>query len=326
MRERVLITGANGFIGYHIVEEALKNNLDVYVALPKNSNIQHLQNLNIQIIHLKFNDPKSLSEAIRKNNYDYIIHAAEVAYTNSQFVYSHVNTIQTVNLAKAAVGQVKKFIFMSSLAAAGPLKTLNGIITEAKDARPVSNYGKSKLIAEQQLAKIPGLNYTILRAADVYGPYNKGLILTTIKKLMAGKEYYSGKEKQKLSFVYVKDLANAAVKAIYGGHFGTYNIADGNFYDQYEMTGIVKDILNLHTAKFHLPVSFVKIFAWIKEKVGYLNNKIPSLTTDRLKDYTAVNWACSIEQAKQELGFYPLYNLDSGMEETIKWYKANNWL
>jgi UDP-glucose 4-epimerase len=151
-------------------------------------------------------------------------------------------------------------------------------------------------------------------------------LLPVVQKLISGKESYIGKEPQKLSFVYVKDLAAVSVKALYGGNFKTYNICDGNFYDRNELQGIIKDILNLHTAKFHLPVTFVKILASFKEKVSYLGGKFPTVTTDRLKDLTATNWACSIEPAKQELGFYPAYNLDSGLEETINWYKANNWL
>lgn len=325
MRERVLITGASGFIGHHIIEEALKNDLDVYVAVRKKSNIAHLKAYNVQFTNLKYSNQKLLAENIRENKYDYIIHAAGLNNASYRGAYDYVNTTITINLAKAAVGQIKKFVFISSLAAVGPLKDLNGIITENTEPHPVSNYGRSKLVAELLLQKVPGLVYTILRPATIYGPGDKQL-LPLLNKLIGGKETYIGTQPQKLSYIYAKDVALASVKALYGGNFKTYNISDGNFYDRTELQKIVKDILNLHTAKFHLPVTFVKLLASFKEKVSYLGGKNPEPSPDRLKDIIAPNWACSIETAKQELGFYPLYNLDSGLDKTINWYKANNWI
>jgi UDP-glucose 4-epimerase len=328
MKKKVLITGASGFVGYHLIKEALHNNLDVYVAVRKSSKIDHLKGLNIQYTYPDFNDIISLKKDLQEKQYDYIIHAAAVTRARSQKEYDRVNADYTYNLAAAAKTadiNLKGFVFISSLAAAGPLKSLNGTITEETSPRPITAYGKSKLLAEERLKSISTLNYTILRPTAVYGPRDTGIYLF-FKQLKKGIEPYIGKEAQKLSFIYVKDLAVIAMKAMYMCNQHTYNIADGNFYDKYELGNIAKNVLNLRTAKFHLPVNFVKIIAAVSEKVSSLGNKAAILNTDKLKELTAANWACDIEQAKQDIGFYPAYDLKKGLMETLTWYKENKWL
>lgn len=328
MRKRVLITGASGFVGYHLIEEALHNNLDVYAAVRKSSDISHLKDFNIQYIYPDFSDIISLKKDLKEKQYDYIIHAAGATRATSQSKYDLINAEYTFNLAAAAKASdinLKGFVFISSLAAVGPLDNLNGTITEDTFPQPITAYGRSKLLAEEQLKSISTLSYTILRPTAVYGPRDTGIYLF-FKQLKNGIEPYIGDDEQKLSFIYVKDLAKATIKALYSCNQQTYNLSDGNFYSKYELGTIAKNVLNLKTVKFHLPVNFVKIIATLAEKVSSLNNKAAILNNDKLKELTAVNWACSIEKAKYDLGYYPLFNLDNGLAETLNWYKKNKWL
>lgn len=327
MKERVLITGASGFVGYHLITEALQNNLEVFVAVRKNSKVDHLRDLDIQYTYPQFNDLESLKKDIEENQYNYIIHAAGATRARSVEEYNTINAEYTSNLAQAALasGKLKKFVLISSLAAIGPLNTLQGTITEDTRPHPVTAYGESKLLAERKLKAITGLNYTILRPTAVYGPRDTG-IFVFFKQLNNGIEPYIGKIEQKLSFIYVNDLAKASIRALYGGDYKTYNLSDDNFYDRYELGRLTKNILNVKTIKIHLLVNFVKLIAAIAEKVSSLSNKAPILNIEKLNELAAVNWACSIEAAKQDLGFYPHYNLQAGVTETLKWYKANKWL
>jgi len=57
-----------------------------------------------------------------------------------------------------------------------------------------------------------------------------------------------------------------------------------------------------------------------------LSNKASVLNTEKVNELMAVNWFCDIEQAKADLGFYPQYNLKSGVRASIEWYKSNKWL
>jgi UDP-glucose 4-epimerase len=328
MKKRVLITGASGFVGYHLIDAALQNNLEVYVAVRKSSNVEHLSHFNIQYTYLDFSDVIALKKELKEKQYDYIIHAAGTTKARSQKEYNYINSTFTYNLAAAAISadiNLKGFVFISSLAALGPLDTLNGIITEDTSPAPITPYGKSKLLAEERLKSIGTLNYTILRPTAVYGPRDKD-ILIFFKQLKKGIEPYIGDVAQKMSFIYVKDLANISVKALYTCKRNTYNLSDGNFYNRYELANIANSILNLKTVKFHLPVNFVKAIAFIAEKVGSLTNKATVLNTEKLKELTGVNWACEIEKAKYDLGYNPVYNLDAGLNETLNWYKTNKWL
>ncbi|AYL94625.1 NAD-dependent epimerase/dehydratase family protein [Mucilaginibacter celer] len=328
MKERVLITGASGFVGYHLIEEALQNNLEVFIAIRKSSKTDHLKNFDIQYVYPEFNNQEALKTLLAEIKPDYIIHAAGVTSARSEGEYNRINATYTYNLASAAkeaCPALKKFVLVGSLAAVGPLDTLNGWITETTTPKPVTAYGRSKLLAEQKLKTVAGLNYTILRPTAVYGPRDTGIFIF-FKQVVKGIEPYIGSAQQKLSFIYVKDLAKACVKALYGGNNQTFNLSDGNFYSRYELGNITKEVLKLKTLKFHLPVNFVKIIAAVSEKLSSLRNKAAILNIEKLNELTATNWHCDIEAAKSDLGFYPLYNLQAGMAETLKWYKAHKWL
>jgi UDP-glucose 4-epimerase len=328
MKEQVLITGASGFVGYHLIGEALKNNLKVFAAVRKSSSTGHLKGLDITLTYPDFNDVHSLAAEIKANRYDYIIHAAGITSAPSQKEYSEVNAGYTQNLASAALQsgiQLKKFVLVGSLAAVGPLNDINGVITESTTPRPVTAYGKSKLLAEDRLKAFTSLNYTILRPTGVFGPRDRGIFIF-FKQVARGIEPYIGKVEQRFSFLYVADLAQAAIKALYAGDGKTYNLSDGNAYSRYELANTIKQILNRKTIKFHLPVNFVKLIAKIAEKYGSLTNKTVILNTEKLDELTAVNWHCDISLAKTDLGFNPQYDLISGVAETLNWYKSHKWL
>ena len=328
MKKRVLITGASGFVGYHLIEEALHNNLDVYVAVRKTSKVDHLKHFDITYTYPDLGNIIALKKELKEKQYDYIIHAAGVTTALNEEEYNTVNAEYTFNLAAAAKStdiNIKSFIFISSLAAVGPLNTLSGIITEETSPHPITAYGKSKLLAEEKLKSITSLNYTILRPTAVYGPRDKDIFIF-FKQLKFGIEPYIGDKEQKLSFIYVKDLAAVAIKSLYISNQNTYNLSDGNFYNKYELATIAKNVLNLKTVKFHLPVNFVKLIALISEKVGSLTSKAAVLNSEKLLELMAVNWSCEIDKAKYDLGYYPLFNLGAGLTETLNWYKTNKWL
>ncbi len=328
MKERVLITGASGFVGYHLIEEALKNNLEVYAAVRKSSKTDHLKAFDIKYTYPDFDDVSALKKELSENKYDYIIHAAGVTTARSANEYNHINAEYTRNLAQAVVennNELKKIVLISSLAAIGPLTILSGIITEETPPNPVTAYGKSKLLAEENLKAFSSLNYNILRPTGVYGPRDKDIFIF-FKQVANHIEPYIGNMEQKFSFIYVTDLAKAAVKALFTGNQKTYNLSDGEFYNRYELANFTKEALNSKALKFHLPVNFVKLIAILFEKYGSLKNKAVVLNLEKLNELMAVNWYCDITQAKTNLGFYPEYNLKTGVAETLKWYKAHNWL
>ncbi len=328
MKKKLLITGASGFLGYHLIEAALLQNFEVYAGVRKSSNTKHLDKNKVTVVELNMADTANVKKIIEENGINYIIHAAALTRAKTESDYNFSNAALTRNLAIAAAeGNTgfKKFVFISSLAALGPSQDGNPV-KEDDIPHPLTWYGKSKLLAEKYLKEIPGLPFIVLRPTAVYGPREKDLFLI-IQSIKKGIEVYIGRGEQKLSFVYVKDVAAIAVKCLeskINGEF--YNLADGKVYDQYAFSDAAKNETGKKTLRLHLPLGIIKKVAAGMDLLYSRSSKTPVLNEDKVKELTAKDWSCSIEKIKNSEGFSPAYDLKSGMAETIAWYKENKWI
>lgn len=328
MKQKVLITGASGFLGFHLINAAIEANLEVYAAVRAKSNLNHLQGLPIQFIQLNYENELDLIENFKKEKYNYIIHAAGITKANSQAAYNLVNTIYSTNLAAAAThigASLKRFVFISSLAAIGPLNAIDGSIDEEKVPEPVTAYGKSKLHAERNIIDL-GLPITILRPTAIYGPREKDLFIV-LNNLNKGLDPHIGKFDQKLSFVHGRDIADLAIQILnLPSADGAYNITDGHVYSRYDFVNIVKNVLQKKAVRVHLPLGLLKVIFKGVDTVSKTMNIVVPVSREKLNELAATNWACDITKATTALNFKPKFNLKTGLEETIAWYKANKWL
>ncbi|GGI25820.1 NAD-dependent epimerase/dehydratase family protein [Pedobacter mendelii] len=326
MRKRVLITGATGFIGYHIIQAALANNLEVYVSVRKKSIVAHLAAFDIRYVELNFDSIVQMKANIEENKYNYIIHAAATTKAKNREAYFHINAIYTRNLAIAAssaTSKLEKFVFVSSLAARGPF---SGLHDSANLSNPLTNYGRSKALAETYLSQIKDLPVIVFRPTAVYGPREKDIFIL-IKGINAGFEFYIGEQEQKLSFIHVTDLADIIVRALSSNlSHKTYQISDGNVYNSFSLAEYVRMGLGKKTLIIKVPLSIIRVIAWALEHSYKVFNQMPALNIDKIKELTASSWACSIDSLQQDLGFEPKYQLESGLSETIAWYRENKWL
>ncbi len=327
MKDKIMITGASGFLGFHLIEAALESNLDVYAAVRKTSNITHLKGLPVSFTYPDFSSIEDLKHEIELNQYHYIIHALGTTKARNGDEYSTVNANYTFNLATAAervATSLKKFVFISSLAASGPLKNYDETIHEITSPEPVTSYGKSKLLAEKKIKdlKIPLI---ILRPTAIYGPRDKDIFII-FKSIQKGIEPYIGKENQQLSFVYARDVADLAVSSLFSTYTGIYILSDGCCYSRYDLANYLKSLLKRKTIKFHLSVNLVRALAIALENVYGLVNKTPALNKEKINELSAINWTCNIDKAKRELGYKPAYNLEAGLQESFDWYKKYKWL
>ena len=276
---------------------------------------------------MNYENVEELTKEIADKKINYIIHAAGTTKALKQEVFEQVNVAYTVNLAKAAQmsgNSFLKMVFISSLAAVGPLKANEGIITEKTFPSPLTSYGKSKLLAERKLAELD-IESVILRPTAIYGPREKE-IFVIIKTLLKGIDANIGSKPQKLSFVYASDVADAAINALLSNAKAVFNISDGNSYSKYDFADALKHIVNKKALRMHLPQSAVHSLAHSLEKFNGWLNKPTMLSREKLKELVAENWICDISKAKQELNFIPKFNLETGLQETIEWYRQNNWI
>lgn len=330
MKESILITGASGFLGYHLVQTAIEKGLEVHAAVRKTSKIDQLQSMPVNFEYCNFS---SLTDAVahfKEKRYNYVVHAAGIVKSKNESAFYQVNTDLTKTIAEAAIKAelpIKKFIYISSLAAIGPSHSMD-LITEQMQAKPLTYYGKSKLMAENFLNELDALPKIIFRPTAIYGPRERE-IFALIKGIMKGIEPYIGKIEQKLSFVYVKDLASLVINSLHSNvQNKTYNVSDGNAYSRYDLANSIKEVLNKKTLKIHLPLPLVQLFLKVQAQIAKLNpSKHASiLSLDKLGELTAKNWICSTHKLEKELGFKPSYDLNKGLKETMQWYADNNWI
>lgn len=329
MSKKVLITGASGFVGYHLIASAIENGLEVYAAVRPESDIAHLKNLPVNYVQLNFGAVDELKAELEAKQYAYIIHAAGTTKAKSLQAYNRVNADYSRNLALAASlanYKLEKFVFVSSLAAVGPITDFNASIYDDSEAKPVTFYGMSKKLAEEYLCQIENLPLVIVRPTAVYGPREKDIFIL-FKTINSGFEPYIGRFNQQLSFIYVKDLANLIVQILKSDVVRqTYNVSDGHCYDRYALANEIKKALQKKTFKVHLPLGLVNALAGFMDTIYANSAKTPTLNKEKMKELTAPNWICSIDNLKKDLQFAPEYNLEKGLDETVKWYKENNWL
>jgi len=331
MKKKVLITGASGFVGSHLVEAAVKEDFDVFAAIRSSSNIKHLASLPVTWVTLSMSDVKQLTAELAEQQYNFIIHCAGSTKAKTESDYNYVNAELSRNLAIAAVNAgipLEKFVFVSSLAALGPIAYNDPeYIRTNHSAAPVTAYGKSKLLAEQYLRKIERLPLVIVRPTAVYGPREKDIFII-LKTINSGLEPYIGRTPQKLSFIYVSDLVKVLLSVLReeAAPGRSYNVSDGQVYSKYELAEIMKSITRKKTYKFHIPIPLVTAIASVLELIYSFRNDSPALNKEKINELNAENWACSIRELEQDLGFIADYPLRRGLEETINWYKENKWL
>jgi nucleoside-diphosphate-sugar epimerase len=316
--KKILITGASGFIGSFLIEEALNKEYETWAGVRTTSSKDYLRDERIHFIDLAFSDKPQLKEQIQEHvaqygKWDYIIHNAGITKCLNLNDFEKINYLFTKYFAEALQETnaiPEKFIFMSSLSA----------------YRPDSAYGKSKRKAEQFLETTP-LPFIILRPTGVYGPRDKDyfLLLKTIKN---GLDLVAGMEVQKLTFIYVKDLVKVvflALESVFTNK--TYFVADGDVYFDKEYTQIVKDILGKkRVIKIRVPFLFLKIVSIVAETFSKLTGKPSTLNRDKYKIMKRRDWSCDISALEKELGFRVDYDLKRGIQESVIWYYTNGWL
>ena len=329
--EKILITGASGFIGNFLVEEGLKRNYEVYAAIRKSSKIEHLKNKAINFIEIDFANKEVLNAKVASMpEFKYIIHNAGITKSLKKESFSEINFQYTKNFIEA-IKQTnlnpEKFLFVSSLSAAGPGKTDTSIpISISDESAPISNYGLSKLSAEKYITEISNFPYIIVRPTAVYGPGDKDFF-NMVKLINNHIDLMIGAHKQALSFIYVKDLSRSIFDLLESPVKNkTYFVSDGNCYDKTTMSDLIAEILKKKIVRFYTPIFLAKIIAVVSEAISSITGKVSVINPEKIKEFSAINWNCDISQLIDDIKFKPDYSLAQGLQETIDWYKQQGWI
>ena len=249
MKKRILITGASGFIGSFIVEEALRKDMEVWAAMRATSSKKYLQDERIHFIELDFSSEEKLKKQLQSYSFNYVVHAAGATKCTKRDDFFRINTQGTQHFVNALLAlnmPIERFVFISSLSVYGaiheqlPYKDID----ETDIPRPNTAYGESKLKAEKVLANTvyngKTLPYVILRPTGVYGPREKDYFLMA-KSIKGHIDFSVGFQRQDITFIYVKDLVQAVFLAIDKAKTGrAYFLTDGEVYQSSTFSNLIR--------------------------------------------------------------------------------------
>ncbi len=333
---KILITGAGGFIGGHLVAEALERGMEVWAAVRKTTSREFLADERINFLTLDYSSEEALetiiSTHIREHGtWDYIVHnlgvTKAVNYLDFERVnYGYMKTLVDVLRGLGALPRV--FLLMSSLSVMGVGDEVDyKPFDDNSIPLPNTRYGVSKLKAETYLQSIEGMPYTIFRCTGVYGPHERDYYLM-LKSIKRGVDFGVGFKKQMLTFIYVKDLAVAVMEALQRGPLRrAYYISEPRAYTQAEFRELACKLLGKRVVlPLKCPLWLVKCVCAVSERLGRLTGKASTLNGDKYNLLKQRNWLCDITPASRDFGFAPQYDLEHGLQESIAWYREAGWL
>lgn len=301
--KRILVTGGAGFIGSHLVDQLIADGEKVIVV--DNLSSGALNNINDKAIfyNLDISD-RNLVEVFEHEKPEYVYHLAAQSNVTSSIENpeydANINILGTINILNLCKQySIRKIIYSSTAAVYGTPFYLG--IDENHPINPNSFYAISKYTSEQYIktySRLYGIDYTILRYANVYGPrqnyISEGAVITSfINKLLNNEQpIIHGNGKQTRDFIYIKDVIEANILTLSKGSGQIFNIGTG------------------------VRISIIELLEIISKETGSKN--MPRYVENRIGDIRdSFFW---IEQAKSVLDWEPKYNLVSGLRETILYY------
>lgn len=323
MPPKVLITGATGFIGSHLVEELLSLNWDVVCLVRKKSRTVYLERYPVTLRQIEVDDVSALDQAVFDR--EYIFHSAARIRSAPKEVYNRANVQFTRNLCRACLSarpRIKRFVYISSIAAAGP-STEGKILDESSSPEPTSEYGRSKLRGEDAVREIWDLiPCTIIRPPNVYGPRQQEtelLIKLLQKRILPVLKSHA----KNTTMIYVRDLVNGMIQAALSDSaaHNIYYLTDKNVYSWREILfQMKKQVLG---KKIYLPLHENLIYAAAFLTDMLRKTKLVNVYFGRKIWNSMVNtsWLFSSKKASQDFGFNPSYSLEKGLKETFFYYQ-----
>jgi nucleoside-diphosphate-sugar epimerase len=319
---KALVTGAAGFIGSYLAEALLKRGYEVTCIARSTSNLRWIEHLDLKYISCDLTDIDSCADKMRE--FDYIFHLAGRTKATTEREFFLANAVCTGKLAKIAAERspgLRRFIYISSLAAAGP--SSDGIpLKEDCEPVPVSFYGKSKLEGERAVLRYREvMPITIIRPPAVYGPRDTDF-LVMFRMVKRGIFPFWGKGVY--SMLYVEDLVNGIMLSAEKkeAEDKVFFLSDEMVYTNEHIIEEISAALETKPLKIRLPLSLVPFFAFLGEKI----NKKSIINSDKVRELRFSNWTCAVDKAKSELGFSSKTTLREGVKWTADWYKIHRWL
>ncbi len=323
-----VVTGANGFVGSHLVDLLLGKNYKVRCIIRKTSNLRWLEGKNVEIYDNGLFDNDGLRKAFK--DAEYIFHVAGVVKSKKPEGYFKGNVDTTRNLLNVSLefkDTIKRFLIVSSQTATGP--SLNSKpVNEETECHPITTYGRSKLAQEKlSQAYMDRIPITICRAPAVYGERDTE-ILIFFKTFNKGLMTTIGFDKKKISLIHVIDLVNGFLLAAVNDNAKNqiYFISSEKYYTWKEIGNVTSNITGKNPIKVKVPHSVVFSIASAAQFFAMFSSKPATLNIEKAKDITQNSWTCDTSKAINDLDYHQKISIEEGIKRTVEWYKEMKWI
>jgi nucleoside-diphosphate-sugar epimerase len=325
-----LVTGASGFVGSHLAEALARGRIKVKLLVRKTSRLPFRPGPGMELVFGDVTDLESLRQAVK--GVKVVYHLAGILRGADFSAYQKVNAQGTRNVCLAAEGEkgVKRLVYVSSLSAAGP-SPLGKEIDERTPSRPVSYYGQTKRMGEEiALSFRKKFEVSILRPGAVYGPRETD-IFEYFKMVRQGWVVNGGDGTQKVSFIYVEDLVCAILLAGNSpkAKGQIFFVSDGKSLSWNGLSSQIGRALKKTYKTFNVPLGIVRIVAFLGDQAARWTGRSflpPIVTGDKMKEARAPGWVCDSGKIRRLLGFKPRFDIEKGIESTVKFYLNAGWL
>lgn len=333
---KALVTGANGFIGEHLVRALLKHGDAVRAMVRRESAGAPLKALGAEVVLGDVSQPQSLPPAIA--GVDAVFHLAGLVKALSRDELFNVNEGGTRNVAHACAGRTTPpvLLLVSSLAAAGPAHD-GQPRTERDPAEPVSDYGRSKRAGEIAALDLSGqLPLTIVRPAATFGEGDLNSLPMFHLAARHGVYAAPGLKHRRLSLVHADDLAEALwLAARHGKRAGPHqDAAEGCYFiaadpaPEYDELGrLIGEAVGRRRIRIvHAPDWLIRGAGAASQWLARLRGRPTIFNLDKMREASAGSWLCSAERIRNELGFRVERPLGDRLRQTADWYASHGLL
>jgi nucleoside-diphosphate-sugar epimerase len=325
-----VVTGSTGFIGSHLVDALLARGATVR-ALVRGDTPATRRDKRVPHWEADLLDDRSVRESPVWKDATHVFHLAGVTKGRTLAHFRAGNVFPTANVLAALAarsGRPPRTVVASSQAAVGPAARPDAPVREDDRPVPVENYGRSKLQAEQAVARYRDtLPITIVRPASVYGPRDRDF-LAVFRQASRAVALHAAPRDQSFSIVYVTDLVRALILAAERPDAvgKTYFVADETPVTWQELYDEVAAAAGADPVQIQLPIPAV----WMAARAGDLLSMITGRATILNRNKAALArprwWLCDASQARAELGWSAQVTLQCGVRETYLWYADAGWL
>lgn len=324
-----VVTGSSGFIGSRLVQHLVAEGYRVRRLVRATSRPAILAGVETHV--LDFEDGVSLRSHPALEDAELVFHLAGVTKALTADEFRRGNVLPTVNLLRALDGRsaLRRFVVVSSQAAAGPARSLEAPVTESDAPRPIEGYGSSKLEAEEEARRFASrVPVTVVRPCSVYGPGDVDF-LPLFRMARRGLLLYPGTAAQYLSLLHVDDVVDGLVAASRADttRGETVFFASAAPVRWSELGAVIARAAGRSRAlALNVPVGVVRAVvpageAWARAtgRRSLLNRHKVALARPRF-------WVCSAARAAELFGFEPRRGLAEGVESTYAWYAREGWV